>query len=117
MIESMPGNSYETQVPEIVQPTSHEAPVTTLQKSNELGALVTGDQIDIEWQELALCSQTDPEAFFPGKGLSTQEAKQVCSSCDVKDECLIYALKGDERFGIWGGTSERERRLLKRAQG
>ncbi len=67
-----------------------------------------------EWQERALCSQTDPEAFFPEKGGSTREAKRICSRCEVKSECLEYALGHDERFGIWGGLSERERRKLKR---
>ena len=68
-----------------------------------------------EWQERALCSQTDPEAFFPEKGGSTREAKKVCLACEVRNECLEYALANDERFGIWGGLSERERRRLKKA--
>ena len=66
------------------------------------------------WQDHALCAQTDPEAFFPEKGGSTREAKKVCTSCEVRAECLDYALAHDERFGIWGGLSERERRKLKR---
>ena len=66
------------------------------------------------WQERALCSQTDPEAFFPEKGGSTREAKRVCLTCDVRGDCLEYALHNDERFGIWGGLSERERRKLKK---
>lgn len=66
------------------------------------------------WYELALCAQTDPEAFFPEKGGSTREAKRVCASCPVAKRCLEYALENDERFGIWGGLSERERRKLKR---
>ena len=66
------------------------------------------------WQDRALCAQTDPEAFFPEKGGSTREAKRVCRSCEVRAECLDYALAHDERFGIWGGLSERERRRLKR---
>lgn len=66
------------------------------------------------WQERALCAQTDPEAFFPEKGGSTREAKRIYLGCEVKDECLDYALAHDERFGIWGGLSERERRRLKR---
>lgn len=66
------------------------------------------------WQEKALCAQTDPEAFFPEKGGSTREAKRICLGCEVKDACLDYALANDERFGIWGGLSERERRRLKR---
>ncbi|MGQ0718787.1 MAG: WhiB family transcriptional regulator [Pseudonocardiales bacterium] len=67
-----------------------------------------------EWQERALCAQTDPEAFFPEKGGSTREAKRICAGCEVRAECLEYALAFDERFGIWGGLSERERRRLKR---
>lgn len=72
------------------------------------------DDVELTWQERALCAQTDPEAFFPEKGGSTREAKKVCVSCEVRAECLEYALENDERFGIWGGLSERERRKLKR---
>src|SRR3954447_20396446 len=82
----------------------------------ELMAIVDGEAIEEEpnWQERALCAQTDPEAFFPEKGGSTREAKKVCLGCDVRGECLEYALQNDERFGIWGGLSERERRKLKK---
>ena len=76
-----------------------------------------GDDSEVaedQWQERALCAQTDPEAFFPEKGGSTREAKRICMGCEVRDECLDYALAHDERFGIWGGLSERERRRLKR---
>jgi WhiB family redox-sensing transcriptional regulator len=69
---------------------------------------------DDQWQERGLCAQTDPEAFFPEKGGSTREAKRICLGCEVRDACLEYALAHDERFGIWGGLSERERRRLKR---
>ena len=72
------------------------------------------DAVDQDWQEQALCAQTDPEAFFPEKGGSTREAKRICRACGVRDECLEYALENDERFGIWGGLSERERRRLKK---
>ncbi|MCL2802854.1 MAG: WhiB family transcriptional regulator [Micrococcales bacterium] len=75
--------------------------------------LKEGDGGPLEWQQRALCAQTDPEAFFPEKGGSTREAKKVCAGCDVAVECLDYALANDERFGIWGGYSERERRRLK----
>jgi len=79
----------------------------------ELGA-VEPDEGVLGWQERALCAQTDPEAFFPEKGGSTREAKKVCLSCEVRAQCLEYALAHDERFGIWGGLSERERRRLKK---
>jgi Transcription factor WhiB. len=80
----------------------------------ELALLPMSDVEELAWQEKALCAQTDPEAFFPEKGGSTREAKRVCLSCDVRDDCLEYALANDERFGIWGGLSERERRRLKK---
>jgi WhiB family redox-sensing transcriptional regulator len=67
-----------------------------------------------DWKDQALCAETDPEAFFPEKGGSTREAKKVCTSCEVRAECLDFALGNDERFGIWGGLSERERRRLKK---
>lgn len=66
------------------------------------------------WMLEAKCLDADPEAFFPEKGGSTREAKRVCGACPVREECLDYALANDERFGIWGGLSERERRRAKR---
>ncbi|WP_424945202.1 WhiB family transcriptional regulator [Canibacter zhoujuaniae] len=74
------------------------------------------DTNPLAWQADALCAQTDPEAFFPEKGGSTREAKRICEQCEVRAECLEYALANDERFGIWGGLSERERRKLRRQQ-
>ena len=68
----------------------------------------------LAWQADALCAQTDPEAFFPEKGGSTRDAKKICASCEVRAQCLEYALKNDESFGIWGGLSERERRKLRK---
>jgi WhiB family redox-sensing transcriptional regulator len=68
----------------------------------------------LPWASEAKCLTADPDVFFPEKGGSTREAKRICSECPVRDECLEYALEEDERFGIWGGMSERERRKLKR---
>lgn len=64
------------------------------------------------WMADGVCAQADPEEFFPAKGGSTVEAKKVCEVCEVRSECLEYALTNNERYGIWGGTSERERRRL-----
>ena len=66
------------------------------------------------WQERAACYGLDPEVFFPEKGGSSREAKRICAECPVRIECLNYALRRDERYGVWGGMSERERRRLKR---
>jgi WhiB family redox-sensing transcriptional regulator len=66
------------------------------------------------WQDEANCLGVDPDLFFPERGASTREAKEVCRGCVVRGECLEYALVNGEKFGIWGGLSERERRRLRR---
>jgi hypothetical protein len=62
-----------------------------------------------EWQEHSACASSDGEAFHPQKGGSVKMAKRVCSGCEVRAECLEYALATDQRFGVWGGMSENER--------
>lgn len=66
----------------------------------------------VAWMRDAICAQTDPEAFYPEKGGSTAEAKRVCMGCPVRRDCLEYALENNERYGIFGGKSERERRKI-----
>jgi WhiB family redox-sensing transcriptional regulator len=66
------------------------------------------------WMGDAVCAQTDPELFFPEKGASSHEARRVCRGCGVRKECLEFALKTGQRFGVWGGVSERQRRSMKR---
>lgn len=66
------------------------------------------------WQDQANCLGVDPDLFFPERGASTREAKEVCQGCIVRLDCLEYALTNGEKFGIWGGLSERERRRLRR---
>jgi WhiB family transcriptional regulator, redox-sensing transcriptional regulator len=68
------------------------------------------------WQDNANCLGVDPDLFFPERGASTREAKEVCRGCIVRQDCLEYALANGEKFGIWGGLSERERRRLRRAR-
>lgn len=72
---------------------------------------------DLSWQQDALCAQAGPEFFFPAPGSSTREAKLLCGACEGRVACLEYALKHDERFGVWGGLSEKERIKLKRRRG
>ena len=74
---------------------------------------ITGTD-DRSWQDFANCLGVDPDLFFPERGASTKEAKSVCGGCEVKMECLEYALRHGEKFGIWGGMSERERRRIRR---
>jgi WhiB family transcriptional regulator, redox-sensing transcriptional regulator len=67
------------------------------------------------WTDGALCTQVDGgDMFFPEKGELAKPAKQVCRRCEVRVECLKYALDNDERFGVWGGLSARERSKLGR---
>jgi WhiB family redox-sensing transcriptional regulator len=66
------------------------------------------------WQDFANCLGVDPDLFFPERGASTREAKEVCKGCVVRADCLEYALANGEKFGIWGGLSERERRRIRR---
>jgi WhiB family redox-sensing transcriptional regulator len=94
--------------------TIHQVSPVQSEAARELYLLEGDGNDEGGWQERGLCAQTDPEAFFPEKGGSTREAKKVCLTCDVRQECLEYALAHDERFGIWGGLSERERRKLKK---
>ena len=69
-----------------------------------------------EWQNRANCMGVDPELFFPERGASTREAKEVCRGCVVREDCLEYSLANGEKFGIWGGLSERERRRIRRGR-
>ncbi|HET9690540.1 MAG TPA: WhiB family transcriptional regulator [Acidimicrobiales bacterium] len=66
------------------------------------------------WRNQANCMGVDPDLFFPERGASTREAKEVCRGCVVQQECLEFALANSEKFGIWGGLSERERRRIRR---
>lgn len=72
-----------------------------------------GGNESMDWREYAVCAQTDPEAFFPEKGESTKEAKKICGNCEVRPSCLEYAVRNEERYGVWGGLSERERRAIR----
>jgi len=68
-----------------------------------------------EWMAAGLCAEIDPDLFYPESGAPNRDAKRICAGCDVRAECLAYALAHRERFGVWGGTTERERRRMRRA--
>ncbi len=77
-------------------------------------AVIDIEREEMVWQNYANCLGVDPDLFFPERGASTREAKEVCRGCVVQDECLEFALSNGEKFGIWGGKSERERRRVRR---
>lgn len=69
---------------------------------------------ELAWQDYGNCRGADADLFFPERGASTRRAKAICDGCPVRGECLDYALAHGEKFGIWGGLSERERRRVRR---
>ena len=64
----------------------------------------------LEWRDRAACADTPKHLFFPAPGESLKPAKAICATCPVRAECLDYALSQPEMRGVWGGTSERQRR-------
>ncbi len=85
-------------------------------KGRAMVGRASNPQPSTRWQTDAACQGLDTELFFPGRGEHTAitAAKEICRSCAIRDECLESALAAGEKFGIWGGTSERERRVLRR---
>jgi WhiB family transcriptional regulator, redox-sensing transcriptional regulator len=81
--------------------------------------MLTRPQIHEDWMSEAVCASVDPEVWFPPKSGSSTPAKRICRGvggqpgCPVINECLEYALTHDERFGVWGGMSERDRNKIR----
>ncbi len=67
------------------------------------------------WMAEGNCRLHPPATFFPSDGVGVDRARKICKGCPVGEQCLEYALENDERFGIWGGLSERERRRIRRS--
>lgn len=69
---------------------------------------------DLSWMDRGRCAEVDAELFFPEKGHPSMPAKQVCQGCEVRAECLEYALANGVQHGVWGGLTDIERRRLRR---
>ena len=72
-----------------------------------------------DWRDLAACRDSEPNLFFPvgttGPALDLiDEAKEICTECSVREECLMYALQTNQEAGVWGGYAEDERRRLRK---
>lgn len=67
---------------------------------------------DVIWRDLGACRGLDPEVFFPETDEEADIAKNICATCDVRVACLEHALSSREKVGVWGGTTERERRRI-----
>ena len=84
-----------------------------------LASALTLGAADYSWRNEAVCRDTDPELFFPvgttGQALlQIDRAKEVCTECTVRVSCLEFAIETNQDSGIWGGTSEEERRNIRR---
>jgi WhiB family transcriptional regulator, redox-sensing transcriptional regulator len=74
-------------------------------------------RLGTDWQDLAECAKPGGVVdFFPARGESVRDAKEVCARCAVRSECLDFALRLKVAHGVWGGLSERERRTLRRSR-
>ena len=77
---------------------------------------ILNHEIEAEWMLTAKCRGVDPVEFFPSDGSGVDRAQRVCGDCPVRVDCLEYALSNRIEHGVWGGTSERERRRILRAR-
>ncbi|MDP9903141.1 WhiB family transcriptional regulator [Arthrobacter bambusae] len=98
------------------QRTSASAPVgrppTT--RARQAGTTIPARRTDEPWYQIGACKDVDPELFFPDGSTNAAVPRTICNSkCTVREECLKYALENDERFGIWGGLSARQRNKIK----
>lgn len=71
---------------------------------------------DSDWRDFANCATTDPEIFTPPKGVSPKPAKRICGACEVRAECLLWALETNQKSSIYGGLAPSERRALRRRE-
>ncbi|MCW2941190.1 MAG: regulatory protein [Actinomycetia bacterium] len=83
-----------------------------------MGEIVVMQGRPIDWVERAACKDEDPELFFPLGTLDVphwqvSRAKRICAVCPVRGECLDYALETGQEYGVWGETTEQERRALR----
>lgn len=109
------GESFLHLSPEIYVDMSQAITPEQQASGTKLPEIATGATED-DWQEYSNCLGVDPDLFFPERGASSKEAKAVCRGCSVAEFCLEYALANGEKFGIWGGESERSRRRIRRAR-
>lgn len=66
------------------------------------------------WKTQARCIDADPEVFFPPEGVNIREARAICATCPVQEQCLEYAIVNKIEFGVWGGMSVHQRERLAR---
>lgn len=67
------------------------------------------DDDRFRWQADSACRGVEPEVFFPISDEDAWRAKEICNRCNVRNQCLVYSLQNRERYGVWGGVTEKER--------
>lgn len=102
-----------------VAPTQGRAPVGAKAAADLMVSILTGDGDGVSWRKGAACQAASADLFFPVGSTGPAEdlieaAKSVCQSCPVRVACLRFALETNQEFGVWGGTSEDERKRLRR---
>jgi WhiB family transcriptional regulator, redox-sensing transcriptional regulator len=80
----------------------------------DLGRLPADPSPPDMWQERAACFGVNPDVFFPASEEEAGTALSHCSRCRIREECLAWAIKNGERYGVWGGMTEQQRRRLTR---
>jgi WhiB family transcriptional regulator, redox-sensing transcriptional regulator len=73
-------------------------------------------EAEFEWQDRALCRSASLELFYSLEEADTRRALALCERCEVRAPCLAFAMEHREHFGVWGGTTERERRRIFRRE-
>ena len=111
IVDERSSTDHETET--LPDNTSPDSPQGPSEASGPL-AIFSVRHDELRWQEKGNCLGVDPDLFFPERGASTREAKSVCANCEVREDCLEFAITHGEKFGIWGGLSERERRRIRR---
>ena len=66
------------------------------------------DDERFDWQARGLCRGVEPEVFFPISEEDAWRAKEICAACNVRESCLVFSLANRERYGVWGGVTEKE---------
>ncbi|OJX72811.1 WhiB family transcriptional regulator [Leifsonia sp. 71-9] len=83
----------------------------------DLIAVTLTDETALDWMADAACATTNPDAWFPESGESPRPTIRICTSCEVRTQCLQYAIDNGEYWGTWGGLTARELRKLRHQLG
>lgn len=101
---------------DLVNDTSSSDLLTVAKGPDQPSSLTYEKDDNKNWVDVASCAQVDTEVFYPRHVEYIKAAKRICAGCVVVKDCLDYAIKHDERHGVWGGLSANERSKLRARQ-